>query len=306
MREKVEDIEVNLTGEELNHSDAADKSRWFKRIRKGISTSTADKKETPEGLWTKCPNCNHICTSSELKENLYICDKCNYHHRIGSDEYFAILFDNQEFIVLFDEIKSKDALNFTDLKNYQKRLDEIHSKTDLKDSMRVGVGKMNGEGYVVACMDFEFIGGSLGSVMGEKFSRAVDYCIQHRLPFLVISKSGGARMMESAFSLMQLAKTSGKLSQLSDAKLPFISLLTDPTFGGISASFGMLGDLNIAEPGALIGFAGPRVIKETIKKDLPPGFQRSEFLLEHGFLDFIVDRKELKQKLSEVAFMFRS
>ena len=306
MREKVEDIEVNLTGEELNHSDAADKSRWFKRIRKGISTSTADKKETPEGLWTKCPTCNHICTSSELKENLYICDKCNYHHRIGSDEYFAFLFDNQEFDVLFDEIKSKDALNFTDLKNYQKRLDEIHSKTDLKDSMRVGVGKMNGEGYLVACMDFEFIGGSLGSVMGEKFSRAVDYCIQHRLPYLVISKSGGARMMESAFSLMQLAKTSGKLSQLSDAKLPFISLLTDPTFGGISASFGMLGDLNIAEPGALIGFAGPRVIKETIKKDLPPGFQRSEFLLEHGFLDFIVDRKELKQKLSQVAFMFRS
>ncbi len=306
MREKEEDIEVNLTGEESNHSDAADKSRWFKRIRKGISTSTAEKKETPEGLWTKCPTCNHICTSSELKENLYICDKCNYHHRIGSDEYFTILFDNQEFDVLFDEIKSKDALNFTDLKNYQKRLDEIHSKTDLKDSMRVGVGKMNGEGYVVACMDFEFIGGSLGSVMGEKFSRAVDYCIQHRLPFLVISKSGGARMMESAFSLMQLAKTSGKLSQLSDAKLPFISLLTDPTFGGISASFGMLGDLNIAEPGALIGFAGPRVIKETIKKDLPPGFQRSEFLLEHGFLDFIVDRKELKQKLSEVAFMFRS
>jgi acetyl-CoA carboxylase carboxyl transferase subunit beta len=306
MREKVEDIEVNLTGEELNHSDAADKSRWFKRMRKGISTSTADKKETPEGLWTKCPSCNHICTSSELKENLYVCDKCNYHHRIGSDEYFSILFDNQEFTILFDEIKSKDALNFTDLKNYQKRLDDIHAKTDLKDSMRVGVGKMNDEAYVVACMDFEFIGGSLGSVMGEKFSRAVDYCIQHRLPFLVISKSGGARMMESAFSLMQLAKTSGKLSQLSDAKLPFISLLTDPTFGGISASFGMLGDLNIAEPGALIGFAGPRVIKETIKKDLPPGFQRSEFLLEHGFLDFIVDRKELKQKLSEVAFMFRS
>jgi acetyl-CoA carboxylase carboxyl transferase subunit beta len=306
MREKLEDIEVNLTGEESNHSDAADRSRWFKRIRKGIHTSTADKKEIPEGLWTKCPTCNHICTSSELKENLYICDKCNYHHRIGSDEYFNILFDNQECIVLFDEIKSKDALNFTDLKNYQKRLDEIHSKTDLKDSMRVGVGKMHGEGYVVACMDFEFIGGSLGSVMGEKFSRAVDYCIAHRLPFLVISKSGGARMMESAFSLMQLAKTSGKLSQLSDAKLPFISLLTDPTFGGISASFGMLGDLNIAEPGALIGFAGPRVIKETIKKDLPPGFQRSEFLLEHGFLDFIVDRKELKQKLSEVAFMFRS
>ena len=306
MREKVEDIEVNLTGEESNHSDAADKSRWFKRIRKGINTSTADKKETPEGLWSKCPSCNHICTSAELKEQLYICSSCNFHHRIGSDEYFDILFDDQQFEVLFDNIKSKDALNFTDLKNYQKRLDEIHSKTDLKDSMRVATGKVNGEGIVVACMDFEFIGGSLGSVMGEKFSRAVDYCIQHKLPYLVISKSGGARMMESAFSLMQLAKTSGKLSQLSDAKLPFISMVTDPTFGGISASFGMLGDINIAEPGALIGFAGPRVIKETIKKDLPPGFQRSEFLLEHGFLDFIVDRKELKVKLSEVCFLFRN
>ena len=304
---KEEDIEVNLTGEELEGTSAeATKSRWFKRFKKGITTSTADKKETPEGLWSKCPSCNHICTSSELKEHLFLCTKCNYHHRIGSDEYFDILFDNSTFTELFDNIKSKDALNFTDLKNYQKRLDEIHAKTDLKDSMRVATGKINGEGIVVACMDFEFIGGSLGSVMGEKFSRAVDYCIEHNLAYLVISKSGGARMMESAFSLMQLAKTSGKLSQLSDAKLPFISLLTDPTFGGISASFGMLGDLNIAEPGALIGFAGPRVIKETIKKDLPPGFQRSEFLLEHGFLDFIVDRKELKQKLSEVAFMFRS
>jgi len=306
MKNREEDIELNLTGEGANQSDAADKSRWFKRIRKGINTSTADKKETPEGLWSKCPSCNHICTSAELKEQLYICSSCNFHHRIGSDEYFDILFDDQEFDVLFDNIKSKDALNFTDLKNYQKRLDEIHSKTDLKDSMRVATGKVNGEGIVVACMDFEFIGGSLGSVMGEKFSRAVDYCIQHQLPYLVISKSGGARMMESAFSLMQLAKTSGKLSQLSDAKLPFISMLTDPTFGGISASFGMLGDINIAEPGALIGFAGPRVIKETIKKDLPPGFQRSEFLLEHGFLDFIVDRKELKVKLSEVCFLFRN
>jgi len=306
MKNREEDIELNLTGEGANQSDAADKSRWFKRIRKGINTSTAEKKETPEGLWSKCPSCNHICTSAELKEQLYICSSCNFHHRIGSDEYFDILFDDQQFEVLFDNIKSKDALNFTDLKNYQKRLDEIHSKTNLKDSMRVATGKVNGEGIVVACMDFEFIGGSLGSVMGEKFSRAVDYCIQHKLPYLVISKSGGARMMESAFSLMQLAKTSGKLSQLSDAKLPFISMLTDPTFGGISASFGMLGDINIAEPGALIGFAGPRVIKETIKKDLPPGFQRSEFLLEHGFLDFIVDRKELKVKLSEVCFLFRN
>jgi len=305
MRNREEDIEVNLTGEETSSNETG-KPRWFKRIKRGITTPTADKKETPEGLWSKCPSCNHISTSAELKENLYICTKCNHHHRIGSEEYFDILFDDQSYEVLYDNIVSKDALNFTDLKNYQKRLDEIHSKTDLKDSMRVGVGKMNGEAYVVACMDFEFIGGSLGSVMGEKFSRAVDYCIEHKLPYLVISKSGGARMMESAYSLMQLAKTSGKLSQLSDAKLPFISLLTDPTFGGISASFGMLGDLNIAEPGALIGFAGPRVIKETIKKDLPAGFQRSEFLLEHGFLDFIVDRKELKNKLAEVAYMFRN
>ncbi|MBV9987870.1 MAG: acetyl-CoA carboxylase carboxyltransferase subunit beta [Chitinophagaceae bacterium] len=304
-KEREEDFEANLTGDEEQAGEQG-KPRWFKRIRKGILTSTADKKETPEGLWNKCPECNYICTTTELRENLYVCPKCNYHHRIGSDEYFELLFDNNEYTELFDNIQSKDALGFTDLKSYQKRLDDIHSKTDLKDSMRVAVGKVNGEGIVVACMDFEFIGGSLGSVMGEKFSRAVDYCIQHGLPYLVISKSGGARMMESAFSLMQLAKTSGKLAELSDAKLPFISLLTDPTFGGISASFGMLGDLNIAEPGALIGFAGPRVIKETIKKDLPEGFQRSEFLLDHGFLDFIVDRKALKNKLAQLVLLFRS
>lgn len=217
-----------------------------------------------------------------------------------------MLFDNSEYAELFDNIRSKDFLGFTDLKPYKKRLDEIWSKTDLKDSMRVAVGKINGNEIVIACMDFEFIGGSLGSVMGEKFSRAVDYCLEHKLPYLVISKSGGARMMESTFSLMQLAKTSGKLSQLSDAKLPFISLLTDPTFGGISASFGMLGDVNIAEPGALIGFAGPRVIKETIKKDLPEGFQRSEFILEHGFLDLIVPRKELKTKLASLINLFKN
>ncbi len=303
-KEREEDFESNLTGEEVQGGDSA-KPRWFKRIRKGILTSTADKKETPEGLWNKCPECNYISTTTELKENRYVCAKCNYHHRIGSEEYYDILFDNKEYTELFDNIRSKDALGFTDLKSYQKRLDDIHAKTDLKDSMRVATGTVNGEGIVIACMDFEFIGGSLGSVMGEKFSRAVDYCIAHRLPYLVISKSGGARMMESAFSLMQLAKTSGKLSQLSDAQLPFISLLTDPTFGGISASFGMLGDLNIAEPGALIGFAGPRVIKETIKKDLPEGFQRSEFLLEHGFLDFIVDRKDFKDKLSQVVTLLR-
>jgi len=305
-KEREEDIESNLAGSEEIQQSEVSKSRWFTRKRKGILTSTADKKETPEGLWNKCPECNLICTTTELRENLFVCPKCNHHHRIGSEEYYDILYDNQAYTELFDNIKSKDALGFTDLKNYQKRLDDIHAKTDLKDSMRVAVGKINGEEIVIACMDFEFIGGSLGSVMGEKFSRAVDYCIQHRLPYLVISKSGGARMMESAFSLMQLAKTSGKLSQLSDAQLPYISLLTDPTFGGISASFGMLGDLNIAEPGALIGFAGPRVIKETIKKDLPEGFQRSEFLLEHGFLDFIIDRKSLKNKLSQVIQLFRN
>ncbi len=304
-KEREEDLEANLTGDESQGGEHA-KPRWFKRIRKGILTSTADKKETPEGLWNKCPNCNYICTTSELRENLFVCPKCSYHHRIGSEEYFEFLFDNKEYTELFDNIQSKDALGFTDLKSYQKRLDDIHSKTDLKDSMRVATGTVNGEGIVIACMDFEFIGGSLGSVMGEKFSRAVDYCIEHKLAYLVISKSGGARMMESAFSLMQLAKTSGKLSQLSDVKLPYISLLTDPTFGGISASFGMLGDLNIAEPGALIGFAGPRVIKETIKKDLPEGFQRSEFLLEHGFLDFIVSRKDLKDKLAQLVLLFRS
>lgn len=310
-----EDLESNLTGagplpEGGDPSAAPGESveareRWFQRLRKGILTSTADKKETPEGLWSKCPECNYICTTTELKENLFVCPKCNYHHRIGSVDYFDIIFDNKNYTIHFDNIQSKDFLGFTDLKSYQKRLNEIHAKTDLKDSMRVATGEVNGNGLVVAAMDFEFIGGSLGSVMGEKFARAVDYCIEHRLPYLVISKSGGARMMESAFSLMQMAKTSGKLSQLSDAGLPFISLLTDPTFGGISASFGMLGDLNIAEPGALIGFAGPRVIKETIKKDLPAGFQRSEFLLDHGFLDFIVDRKILRDKLSQIITLFK-
>lgn len=304
MAKQFEDFDANLAGEEGKTEET--KSSWFKRIKKGINTKTSEKKETPEGLWVKCPDCNFICTVSELREHLFVCPKCNFHHRINSSEYFEILFDNNEFTELFDNIRSKDFLQFTDLKPYQKRLEDIWSKTDLKDSIRVGVGKVSGHELVIACMDFEFIGGSLGSVMGEKFSRAVDYCILHRIPYMVISKSGGARMMESAFSLLQLAKTSGKLSQLSDAKLPYISLLTDPTFGGISASFGMLGDLNIAEPDALIGFAGPRVIKETIKKDLPPGFQRSEFVLEHGFLDFIVPRKELKEKLATVLSLFRN
>jgi acetyl-CoA carboxylase carboxyl transferase subunit beta len=304
MAKQFEDFDANLAGEEGKTEET--KTSWFKRIKKGINTKTSEKKETPEGLWTKCPDCGYICTMTELREHLFVCPKCNYHHRINSSAYYEILFDDNVYTELFDNIRSKDFLGFTDLKPYKKRLEEIWSKTDLTDSMRVASGKVNGNDIVIACMDFEFIGGSLGSVMGEKFSRAVDYAIQHKVPYLVISKSGGARMMESAFSLMQLAKTSGKLSQLSDAGIPYISLLTDPTFGGISASFGMLGDLNIAEPGALIGFAGPRVIKETIKKDLPEGFQRSEFVLEHGFLDFIVQRKYLKEKLSTVLRLFKN
>ena len=304
LMKQIEDFDANLAGEEGKTEEA--KTRWFQRIKKGILTPSSEKKETPEGLWSKCPECNHITTISDLREQDFICAKCDFHHRIGSQEYYELLFDDKQFTELFENIRSKDYLGFTDLKPYQKRLEETWAKTDLKDSMRVATGKVEGHEIVIACMDFEFIGGSLGSVMGEKFSRAVDYCIAHKLPYMVISKSGGARMMESAFSLMQLAKTSGKLSQLSDARLPYISLLTDPTFGGISASFGMLGDLNIAEPGALIGFAGPRVIKETIKKDLPEGFQRSEFILEHGFLDFIVHRKDLKKKLGTVLTLFRN
>jgi acetyl-CoA carboxylase carboxyl transferase subunit beta len=299
-----EDFEANLAGEEGKTEET--RSSWFKRIKKGILTSTADKKETPEGLWSKCPECGYICTVTELRENLFVCPKCNYHHRIGSAEYFEIIFDDNQYDVMFENIRSRDFLQFTDLKSYGKRLEETWAKTDITDSIRIAAGKVNGEELVVGCMDFEFIGGSLGSVMGERISRAVDFCLEHRTPLLIVCKSGGARMMESAFSLMQLAKVSGKLSQLTDAKIPYISLLTDPSFGGISASFGMLGDLNIAEPGALIGFAGPRVIRETIKKDLPEGFQRSEFLLEHGFLDFIVHRKELKEKLAVVLRLLKN
>ncbi len=299
-----EDFDANLAGDDGKTDET--KTSWFKRIKKGILTSTAEKKETPEGLWSKCPECGFICTVNELRENLFVCPKCNHHHRIGSAEYFEILFDDNQYQVMFEEIRAKDFLGFTDLKSYQKRLEETWAKTDITDSIRVAAGKLKESALVIACMDFEFIGGSLGSVMGERISRAVDYCLEHKAPLLIICKSGGARMMESAFSLMQLAKVSGKLSQLTDAKIPYISLLTDPSFGGISASFGMLGDLNIAEPGALIGFAGPRVIKETIKKDLPEGFQRSEFLLEHGFLDFIVHRKEMKEKLGTVLSLFRN
>jgi acetyl-CoA carboxylase carboxyl transferase subunit beta len=304
MAQHEEDFDANLAGEDGNTEET--KSGWFKRIKKGITTSTAEKKETPEGLWTKCPECNYICTVNELREQLFVCSKCNYHHRIGSAEYFDIIFDENSETVMFENIRAKDYLQFTDLKSYEKRLQETWAKSDLTDSIRVAGGKVNGEAIVIACMDFEFIGGSLGSVMGERIARAVDYCLEHKHPLMIICKSGGARMMESAFSLMQLAKVSGKLSQMTDARIPYISFLTDPSFGGISASFGMLGDLNIAEPGALIGFAGPRVIKETIKRDLPEGFQRSEFLLEHGFLDFIIDRKKLKERLATLLVLFKN
>ncbi len=297
-----EDFDANLAGEEGDTEET--RRRWFRRIKKNITTSTKDKKEAPDGLWTKCPSCKVTLTISDLRENLFVCPKCEHHHRIGSEEYFDILFDNDEYTELFANIKSKDFLGFVDLKPYQQRLDETYAKSNIHDSITVAHGKVNQHDLVVACMDFEFIGGSLGSVMGEKISRACDYCIEHRVPFMIINKSGGARMMESAFSLMQLAKTSGKLSRLSDAKIPYFSLCTDPTFGGITASFGMLGDIIMGEPGALIGFAGPRVIKESTKKDLPPGFQRSEFLLEHGFLDFIINRKELKEKITQLLVLF--
>ncbi|HMF73733.1 MAG TPA: acetyl-CoA carboxylase, carboxyltransferase subunit beta [Flavitalea sp.] len=301
---KDEDFEANLAGEEGNSEET--KTSWFKRIKKGILTSTAEKKETPEGLWAKCPEDNYICTVTELRENLFVCPKCNYHHRIGSTEYFEILFDDNQYEVLFENIRSKDFLHFTDLKSYEKRLEETWAKTDITDSIRVAYGMVRSSPLMIASMDFEFIGGSLGSVMGERIARAVNLCIERKTPLMIICKSGGARMMESAFSLMQLAKVSGKLSQLTDAGMPYISLLTDPSFGGISASFGMLGDLNIAEPGALIGFAGPRVIRETIKRDLPEGFQRSEFLLEHGFLDFIVPRKILKERIGTLLKLFKN
>jgi len=302
-QKKEEDFDANLAGEE-GESDET-KSSWFKRIKKGILTSTKDKKDAPEGLWAKCPNCKYTCTVEELDENKFVCPKCDFHHRIGSQEYFEIIFDDNHYEELFANIRSKDYLNFVDLKPYGKRLEETYAKTNIHDSITVANGKVNGNELIIACMDFEFIGGSLGSVMGEKISRACDYCMQHKIPFMIINKSGGARMMESAFSLMQLAKTSGKLSQLADAKIPYISLCTDPTFGGTTASFAMLGDVICGEPGALIGFAGPRVIKETIKRDLPEGFQRSEFLLEHGFLDFIVHRKELKNKLANLLELFK-
>ncbi|KEQ28855.1 acetyl-CoA carboxylase, carboxyltransferase subunit beta [Pedobacter antarcticus] len=279
---------------------------WFKREKKGISTLTEEKKEAPDGLWNKCPNCKKALHSADLTEHQYVCHYCNYHLRVGSKEYFQVLFDQNEFTELFSNLTSGDPLHFTDSKPYTERLVDTQAKTGLKDAIRAAVGKIDGEELVIACMDFNFIGGSMGSVVGEKIARSIDYSIKHKIPFLMISKSGGARMMEAAFSLMQMAKTSAKLALLSQAKIPYISLLTDPTTGGVTASYAMLGDINIAEPGALIGFAGPRVIKETIKKDLPKGFQTAEFVQEHGFLDFIVDRREMKAKLANFLKMVKN
>ncbi len=279
---------------------------WFKRLKEGITTSTKEKKETPEGLWYKCPSCKKIHTVQDHTASKYVCSDCGYHERIGSKEYFEVIFDNNQFTELHEHLISGDPLDFTDTKKYTDRLTDTIKKTGMNDALRSGYGKVNGYDLVICCMDFSFIGGSMGSVVGEKISRAIDFCIQSKSPLLIISKSGGARMMEAAYSLMQMAKTSAKLSQLAQHKIPYISLLTDPTTGGVTASYAMLGDLNIAEPGSLIGFAGPRVVKETIGKDLPKGFQTAEFVLEHGFLDKIIPRGELKEKLGQLLKMFKN
>lgn len=271
---------------------------WFKRKEKGIQTSTEEKKDTPKGLWYKSPT-GKIVDSKELEKNFYVSPEDGYHVRIGSKEYFEILFDDNKFKELDANLSSKDPLKFEDTKKYPDRLKAAEKKTNLKDAVRCAVGKSKGKDLVIACMDFAFIGGSMGSVVGEKIARAADYSLKHKLPFMIISKSGGARMMEAALSLMQLAKTSAKLGQLADAGIPYISLCTDPTTGGTTASFAMLGDINIAEPGALIGFAGPRVVRDTTGQELPEGFQTSEFLLEHGFLDFITHRRDLKNQVNK-------
>ena len=276
---------------------------WFKRIKRGIQTETKDKKDLKKNLWYQCPKCKEITSTNEHKLNLRVC-VCGHHCRVSSHEYFKILFDNNEYTEIHSNITSKDPLKFTDKKKYTDRLEVAQKKTKLQDAITTAHGKIQGINIMIASMNFEFIGGSMGAVVGEKIARAIDFCIEKKYPLMIISKSGGARMMEAAFSLMQMAKTAAKLTQLSDAKLPFISLLTDPTTGGVTASYAMLGDINIAEPEALIGFAGPRVIKETIGKDLPKGFQRSEFLLENGFLDYIVLRKNLKTTLGKQLRLF--
>ncbi|MBS1941028.1 MAG: acetyl-CoA carboxylase carboxyltransferase subunit beta [Bacteroidetes bacterium] len=279
---------------------------WFTRVKEGITTSTEDKKETPEGLWYKCPECSEIVTSDDHAKNLWVCAKCQYHERIGSAEYFSILFDDGKFKEIGAKLVAGDPLKFQDTKKYTERLVQTRKNTGLNDALRAAEGKLDKQPVVIACMDFRFIGGSMGSVVGEKIAMAADAAMRRKCPLVIISKSGGARMMEAGFSLMQMAKTSAKLSLMAQKRVPFISVLTDPTTGGVTASFAMLGDINIAEPKALVAFAGPRVVRETIGHDLPEGFQTSEFVLEHGFLDLIVERKDLRTKLSQFATMFRS
>ena len=270
---------------------------WFKRTDKGIQTATEDKKDTPKGLWYKTPS-GKIIDTEELKKNLYVSPEDGYHVRIGSKEYFELFFDDNKFEELNESLTSKDPLKFEDTKKYPDRLKAAQEKTKLNDAVRTAVGKSLGKDLVIAAMDFAFIGGSMGSVVGEKIARAINYAIENKIPFLMVSKSGGARMMEASLSLMQLVKTSAKLAQLAEAKIPYISLCTDPTTGGTTASYAMLGDINIAEPNALIAFAGPRVVKDTTGKELPEGFQKSEFVLEHGFLDAIYERKDLKKQVN--------
>jgi acetyl-CoA carboxylase carboxyl transferase subunit beta len=281
-------------------------SSWFKRNKEGITTSTSEKKETPEGLWHKCPNCKTVFTQADFIKNSYVCDRCSHHERIGSEEYFQLIFDDQKFTEIDADLSSADPLEFQDTKKYTDRIASSQKNTGLSDAVRTAYGTVEGMDLVISAMDFAFVGGSLGSVMGEKIVRGINKAIELNAAFMIISKSGGARMMEAGFSLMQMAKVSGKLGQLSEHKLPYISFLTDPTTGGVTASFAMLGDINIAEPKALIGFAGPRVVKETIGRDLPEGFQTSEFLLEHGFLDYIVDRAELKKTLALSLKLFKN
>ena len=272
---------------------------WFKRTSQGIFTDSKSKKDVPEGLWYKCPNCKQLVPKEEHEKNDSVCAHCDYHTRISSLQYFSILFDNNKYVEVNKELQSLDPLSFQDTKKYSDRLSKAKLETSFNEAISTAYGKLNNQMIAIAVMNFEFIGGSISSAVGEKICRIIKLAIKKKMPLLIISKSGGARMMEAAFSLMQLAKTSGYLSLLSKEKIPYISLLTDPTFGGATASFSMLGDINIAEPNALIGFAGPRVVKETIGKDLPEGFQRSEFLLEKGFLDFIVHRNDLKEKISK-------
>jgi acetyl-CoA carboxylase carboxyl transferase subunit beta len=286
---------------ELNKQD---RPKWWQRLKKNINTETNEKLDTPDGIWFKCPKCNHTEVAKDFEENFWICNKCEYHARITSRQYFSFIFDQQDYQLHFENIRPTDKLEFVDESPYPSKIERATKKTGLTEAISVAKGKIEGMDLVIACMDFTFIGGSMGSVVGERIAKGIDLAIQTNSAFMIISKSGGARMMESAFSLMQMAKTSAKLTQLSKAKLPYISLMTDPTTGGVSASYAMLGDINIAEPKALIGFAGPRVVKETIKKELPKDFQSAESLLENGFLDFIVHRKELRSRLAAALRFF--